>query len=161
MKKKSLLHACLIGLLSLLVSHQAVLAHEHITAGDYEIVVGWMDEPPVAGQKNAVVVTVSDISSGEALPVEEISSLDVSISYGDQLKTLDFQPVNTDTPGEFMAPLLPTIPGEYALLLGGQLGDTPVDAEVHLEEVQPADVLQFPRLESTAQETNVTSGNWL
>jgi hypothetical protein len=122
MKKISLLHACLIGFLCLLFSHQTVLAHEHITIGDYEFVVGWMDEPPIAGQKNAVVMTVSDMSSGEPRPVEDISSLTVSVSYGGQVKLLGLQSVSADLPGQFMAPILPTVPGEYAILLRGQLG---------------------------------------
>ena len=161
MKKISLLHACVIGFLCLLFSHQTALAHEHITIGDYEIVVGWMDEPPIAGQKYAVVVNVSDISSGEELPVEDISSLSISISYGGQVKALDLQAVGTDSPGQFTAPILPTVPGEYAIILGGRLGSAAVEAEVHLEEVQPVDVLQFPELESSGQDTSPSSGNWL
>ncbi len=161
MKKRSILHACIIALLFLLFSHQTAFAHEHITIGDYEIVIGWMDEPPIAGQKNAVTLTVSDLSSGAALPVEDISSLEITVSYGGQSKTLNFQPLGDESPGQFMAPILPTVPGEYTITLGGKLGETDADAEVHPEEVQPVDMLQFPSLESSEQEASTGTGDWL
>ena len=57
------------------------------------------------------------------------------------------EPLSEDTPGEYIAPLTPTIPGKYTVRLGGQLGGAPVSAEVQPEEVLTADVVQFPRLE--------------
>lgn len=161
MKKKTLLCASLIVLLFLVFTHRTVLAHEHITIGDYELVIGWLDEPPIAGQMNAITISVSDQSSGEALPVEDVSALQVTVSYGGQNKALTLEPLGDDSPGEFMAPVLPTVPGEYTVLLEGQLGETAVEAEVQPEEVQPADALQFPIPESSAQMTNVGTGDWL
>ena len=161
MNKKSLQRACVLVLFSLLFSHQLAFAHESITIGNYELEIGWLEEPPIAGQQNAVVVTVSERSSGEALPVDDVSSLEINISYGGQNKVLGFQPFGDDSPGQFIAPILPTVPGEYTIILGGQLGGTGIDAEVRPEEVQPADVIQFPRLESSEQEANSGTGDWL
>src|SRR5687767_9599878 len=127
MKKKLFMPACLLAFLALLTSYQMVLAHEHITVGDYEIVVGWSNEPPVAGQLNGIEIRVSDISTGEEQPVEDISSLTVTVSYGGQSKELALEPLGEDTPGQFEAPILPTIPGQYTITFGGQLGDTAVD----------------------------------
>ena len=143
--------AGLMSFTAILLSFQVVLAHESVTVGDYELEIGWVDEPPIVGQKNAILVIVSNTSGGEAQPVEDVSSLVVSVSYGDQVKELTLQPLGEDTPGQYAAPLLPTIPGQYTILLGGQLGDTPVDAHVEPEEVAGADTLQFPSADSSEQ----------
>ena len=149
MNKKHFLPACLITLMGILVTYQTALAHEHIIVGDYEIVVGWASEPPVARQANAVEIRVSNTSTGE--PVGDVTALTVAISYGGQSKTLTLQPLGTDSPGEFVAPIVATRPGRYTLSLGGMLGDAAVDAEVELEEMQPADTIEFPSAGSTAQ----------
>ena len=161
MKKKIFVFACLIALMALLTSYQTVLAHETITVGDYEIEIGWANEPPVVGQRNAIEINVSNTSSGEAQPVEDVSSLVVSVSYGGETKTLTLQPAGEDTSGQFVAPILPTVPGQYSLLLDGTLGDTAVDAEVEPEEVQPADTLQFPSVEASGQSAGSGMTNWL
>ena len=161
MNKKLLITACLLAMIALLTSYQAVLAHETITVGDYELEIGWVEEPPIVGQQNAILVIVSDISAGEAQPVEDVSSLTVTVSYGGQSKELTLQPLGEDTPGQFMAPILPTVPGEYTITLGGQLGDTAVDAEVIPEEVESADTLQFPGVESSEQSADLGMMNWL
>ena len=144
MNRSSFITACSIALIALLLNFQLALAHEGVTVGDYEIVVGWVNEPPVAGQLNGIELHVSNISSGEEQPVEDISSLTVTVSYGGQSKELTFEPAGEDVPGEFHAVLLPTIPGKYTVVFGGQLGDTPVDAHVEPEEVAAADSIQFP-----------------
>ena len=161
MNKKSFSTACLLALIVLLTSYQTVLAHEHITVGNYEIVVGWVNEPPVAGQLNGVEIRVLNISTGEEQPVEDISSLTVTISYGGQSKELALEPLGEDAPGQFEAPILPTIPGQYTITFGGQLGDTPVDAHVEPEEVAPADAIQFPRLEASPSAAEFGMINWL
>jgi len=161
MNRKFFLPACLIALTALLFSYQIALAHESITVGDYTVEIGWLSEPPIVGQQNAIVVNVS---MGEEQPVEDVSSLTVTIAYGGQDKTLTLQPLGEDTPGQFIAPILPTVAGQYTVKLGGKLGDTAVDAGVEPEEVQPADILQFPSEASAASETpvpNVATPNWL
>jgi hypothetical protein len=59
-----------------------------------------------------------------------------------------------------MAPILPTVPGEYEVEFGGTLGNTPVDAHTHVEEVEPADTLAFPAVDSTASGA-VAGADWL
>jgi hypothetical protein len=159
MKKKFFVTACLLVLIALFTRYQIVSAHETITVGPYEIEVGWLTEPPIAGQQNAIVVNITDTSSGDAQPVEDVSSLTVTVSYGGQSKTLTLQPLGEDTPGQFVAPILPTIPGEYEVIFGGTLGDTAVDAETHVEEVEPADTLAFPSADST--QPSSAGSDWL
>jgi hypothetical protein len=161
MSKKIYIPTCLIVLIALLFSYQSVLAHESITVGDYEIELGWVSEPAIAGQQNAIAINVSNTSGAEAQPVEDVSSLTVTVSYGGQSKELTLQPLGEDTPGQFAAPILPMVAGEYTIKLGGTLGETAVDVEVHPEEVLPADTLQFPSAESSEQSASAGITNWL
>lgn len=48
-----------LTLFALLITPLAALAHEAVTAGNYTIEYGWLDEPPVAGQDNAIVINIS------------------------------------------------------------------------------------------------------
>ena len=163
MNRRLLASACSIALIALVLNFQSALAHESITVGDYEIVYGWVNEPPVAGQLNGVEIFVNNMSSGEPQPVEDISSLVVELSYGGEIRTLTMDGV-FDSPGAFASTVLPTIPGLYSVNFTGTLGDTPVDAEVELEEVVAADTVQFPRGASTepaTQDTSSGTANWL
>lgn len=159
MNKKSFLPACLIAVIAIVLSYQTAFAHESITVGDFTLEVGWLSEPPVVGQQNAIVANVSTTSNEQ--PVEDVSGLTVTISYGGQDKTLTLQPLGEETPGQFVAPLLPTVAGQYTVKLGGTLGDTAVDAEVEPEEVQPANTLQFPSTASQEQSGDLGMMNWL
>ena len=160
MNKKKLWTAGLISLIALMLNFQLALAHESITVGDYTVEIGWMNEPPIVGQQNAIVVNVS--TTADEQPVEDVSSLTVTVSYGGQSKVLTLQPLGEDTPGQFVAPILPTVPGQYTVILGGKLGDTDVNnVEVQPEEVQPADTLQFPSVAANDQSASTGMTNWL
>lgn len=150
------------ALIALILNFHIGLAHESITVGDYTLEIGWLSEPPIVGQQNALVINVSTTSDGQ--PVEDISGLTVTVSYGGQTKTLTLQPLATDTPGQFVAPIIPTVPGEYTVILGGTLGSTTVAADTHVEEVQPTDTLQFPpdaKTTSSGQSAELGTLNWL
>ena len=159
MKKNTVWLAGLLALIALAVNFQLALAHEEITVGDYTIEIGWLSEPPVVGQQNAIVVNATTTSDQQ--PVEDISGLTVTVSYGGQEKVLTLQPLGEDTPGQFIAPLIPTIPGQYTIKLGGTLGGTTVDAEVEPEEVGSTDTLQFPNVADSKESSNTGATNWL
>ena len=161
MNQRSVLSACLLSLMLLLSNFHTVLAHETITVGDFEIEAGWLNEPPIVGEKNAIVITVTDASGGGQQPVEDISSLTVMISYGGQRKVLSFVPLGEDTPGQFAAPILPTMAGEYELILSGSLGDTAVDATTSVDEVQPINTLAFPLADTSRQSAATEWLVWL
>ena len=160
MKRQTLSLAGLFAFIALLLNFQLALAHESITVGDYTLEIGWLNEPPVAGQSNAIVVHVSTTSDGQ--PVEDVSSLTIAISYGDQTKTLTLEPLDEHSPGQFTAPLVPTIPGQYTVYFGGKIAETTfVDVFVEPEEVQRADTLQFPTVDPAQQTMDSGMVNWL
>jgi len=160
MNKKLSAIACLITIIVLFLNFKIAFAHETITVGEYEIVYGWVNEPPIAGQLNGVEIFVNH-TGGEGQRVEEhiVHTLVVELSYGGESKTLTLDPV-FDTAGAFDATVLPTIPGIYSLKFSGMLEDTPVNEEVELEEVQAADAVQFPSA-STAQDGAAGTADWL
>ena len=159
MKKITVWLAGLLAFIGLTLNFQLVLAHEEITVGDYTLEVGWLSEPPVVGQQNAIVVNIRASSNDQ--PVEDVTGLTVTISYGGQDKILTLQPLGEDTPGQFVAPLIPTIPGLYTLKLGGTLGETAVNAEAEPEEVNNADTLQFPIASAAGDSTTPGETGWL
>ena len=80
--KKFFWLASVLTIIALLLNIQPALAHESITVGDYTLVVGWLNEPPIAGQPNAIVVEVTTTSDEQ--PMEDVSSLTLTLSYGGQ-----------------------------------------------------------------------------
>jgi hypothetical protein len=151
MQKKLFISAFLLALIALLFSFRSALAHESITVGDYEIVYGWVNEPAIAGQLNGVEIFVTNTSPGAEPPLEGhiIHALNVELSYGGERKILSLEPVGEDPTAEFAAMILPAVPGVYTLTFSGMLGETAVEAEVELDEVQTADLVQFPAGAST------------
>jgi hypothetical protein len=158
-KKRTVWQAGLLACIALAVNFQWVLAHEEITVGEYTLEIGWLSEPPVVGQQNAIVVNV--MTTGDQQPVEEVTGLTVTVSYGGQEKQLTLQPLGEDTPGQFAAPLIPAVPGEYTIKLGGSLGNTAVDTSVQPEEVGSADTLQFPNVATFEASENSGMASWL
>ena len=132
-------------------------AHQTVTVGPYNVEIGWLNEPPIIGQMNAIVMNLST-SDGMATPVtDSISNLSLTVSYGGQTKTLMLQPLGEDTPGQYIAPILPTIPGLYTVDVNGTLGTTSIKVEVQPEEVQSGETVQFPQVNSS---TNQGGFNW-
>ena len=159
MKKKKLMLAGLLSLIAVVFTIQVAFAHTSVAAGDYTIEIGWVNEPALVGQQNAIVVNVTTTSDQK--PVEDVSGLTVGVSYGGQSKTLTLQPLGEDTPGQFVAPILPTVPGQYTVNLGGKLGTTDVKVDVDPEEVQSADALQFPSVQPAQQGVSIDWLAWL
>lgn len=142
MHKKVFLNAGLLALVAIILTFGIALAHTTIHAGNYEIEVGWQDEPAVIGQRNALVLNVSDTTAPDH--VVDISKLLISITYGGQTKALNLEPLGEDTTNQYLAAILPTVPGKYTVQLRGKLGDTDVNLDVDPEEVGPVESLAFP-----------------
>jgi hypothetical protein len=153
MRRRIFLALCLFTLASLVFGIRAVSAHTTIQVGNYQVEIGWLTEPPIVGQQNAIIVNVS---SGDSTSPEQIdvSVLKVEVAYGGETRILTLQPLGEDTPGQYVAPILPTRPGEYTIRLSGNLGDSAnISGEVQPEEVQPADVLEFPQAAEPQSQT--------
>jgi hypothetical protein len=118
------------------------LAHERIVSGDYAFVLGWLEEPPVAGLKNAALVEVTTAKDDQ--PVEGAEgTLTAQIVYGGKSKELLLRPLEGQ-PGTYVGDFIPTRRGTYTLNLGGTINGQAIDVSNEIEEVGSLDSLTFP-----------------
>lgn len=127
----------LLSALGLIVP--AALAHARVEIGPYVVVIGWLTEPPIVGERNALYF---EITEGETPVVGAEATLDAEIGYGGRTMRVNLNP--TAEPGVYTAELFPTVRGQYDVRLFGTLGETAVDAVLEPEEVLPASQLHFP-----------------
>jgi len=162
MKVRKLSALALILLLGLLFTVQTVSAHESVTVGDYVVEYGWINEPAIVGQPNAVVInlTLQTASAGADANVD-VSTMVIQAAYGGETKVLTLQPLGEDTPGQFIAPITPTQPGVYTIHLAGAVGSTTFNNDVQPEEVKTADVVQFPAATSNQAGGAFGLAGWL
>lgn len=137
-----LLHLSLVVVVSLWLAALPVLAHEEVTVGPYTLEVGWLDEPPLAGVKNAVFLSI--VETATQRPVEDISALKVALRAGGAERELAMRPVGEDTPGQFAGDFIPTRRGVYTVRLTGKIEATDVDVTQDIEEAEDAASIQFP-----------------
>jgi hypothetical protein len=129
---------------------QPVAAHKHVTVGEYELTVGWRDEPAVAGSLNGLDLGIAWTSN--ATPVLNAQNdLTVVLSFGSSSVSKDLEP-QFGRAGWYTFDVIPTRPGVYSVRLSGTLGATSVDETVDLDAVGPAAALAFPAADPTAGE---------
>ena len=151
--------------LSMIPLHQTTVAVSGLSNGEHAIGATLVNASHAAiGQPATAKVTLSgaadtgtpSVSGVEPLdmtgaPTEAMADVDVSklkieVVYGGESKTLALQPLGEDTPGQFIAPLTPTRAGRFTIRLSGQIEQTDVGGvEVQPEEVQTADIVEFPK----------------
>lgn len=122
-------------------------AHEHRPVGPVEMVVGWDSEPAYVGFLNGVQVTIHDPGGKPVTDAGE--SLEVEVTFGDQ-KT---EPMTLEAafgnPGRYVAPLIPTRPGDYAFHLTGEVQGQTIDqtfssADKKFDAVKDDAGIEFP-----------------
>lgn len=152
MKHKSI-HSS-IALVALLViavlTHGTAFAHERVVIGDYVFVLGWLEEPPVVGLKNSAWIQITRESDGSTVNNAE-ATLTAQIRAGDRSKDLLLRPAPGE-PGTYLGDFIPTRRGTYTLIINGALGDQSIEINSEIEEVFPADVLEFPEASTSIDE---------
>jgi hypothetical protein len=142
MRAKLLPRALIVGGLLALAVTSIALAHTSLKIGSYTVEVGWVDEPPIVGEKNAVFISITNDDTGK--PVEDVNTLNVTVSTGGKERQLEMRPLSEDQPGQYAADFIPTRRGTYTVELSGQIEQTDVMTSTDIEEVVPASDLQFP-----------------
>jgi len=142
--------AVLMGfVVALLIPVTPALAHDRVEIGPYVVVIGWEKEPVIVGERNALYFEITE----DEAPVEGLD-LDVTVSYAGETFSGNLSPATT--PGAYTMELLPTVRGQYQVLLSGAIGDTQVNEILEPEEVLPARALQFPEFAPDALELQAT-----
>lgn len=149
----------------LLLPAATVSAHTSFPTGPYIVEIGWLNEPPVAGQPNAIVVNLSAAKqASSSAPVKmDYSGLTLQVAYGGQSKFLTLQPQSEDTPYNLMGVMTPSVMGKYTVMvtgkLDGDLGSTAVSITMQPEEVVGLDTVQFPNL--TQGQASLGVSGWM
>ena len=130
--RRVLVRAGLLAALLCPVLVASVQAHIVKSFGSYSVALGWVREPTYVGQLNAVQAFVTD-SKGKAVTDLAAGDLKVVVTAGGQdSASFDLSPAYDEdtglgTPGDYEAPLVPTIPGDYTFHLTGSIHGTAVD----------------------------------
>lgn len=119
---------------SLLAMAAAAAAQAHVLKdfGIYNVALGWVVEPTYVGQVNAVQVVVKD-KGGKAVTDLADGDLKVVVSVGGQQSSAlalnnKFDPdTGLGVPGDYEAPITPTVPGDYTFHLTGSIHGQAVD----------------------------------
>lgn len=161
MRKNKFAFALTMALLMALAVISIASAHTTVHNGPYNVEIGWLDEPPIVGQMNAIVMNLSTNEASPSPVTLSTSGLTLSVSYGGQSKVLTLQPLGEDTPGQYVAPMLPTVAGLYTVDVTGTLGTTTVKVEVQPEEVLSPDSVQFPIVTPASSGNGLGLAGWL
>ncbi len=139
-------------------------AHEHreVAGGQYELTVGFLDEPAFVGEKNGLSLrvvrpaaaggapTAGAATEDAGTPVEGlIGTLQAEVMFGDQRMPLPLLPAFGD-PGHYTSYFFPSTPGGYTFHVFGQIEGVAVDetftsSPEGFDGVQPVEPLQFPK----------------
>lgn len=129
-------------------------AHEESKVGNIIIEQGWESEPPLVGQLNAIVVTVTSGTNNQPV-TNAFANLEASIKKGSVTKPLEFQP--GEEAGIYRAEIIPTQLGKYSLVLKGTIVDQNVNLDVPLGDVEDTRRLSFPEAGQTTGNDETTA----
>lgn len=147
-------------------------AHEQVTAGSYQLEIGWVKEPVIVGELNGLDLFITQATatsehdhaedtaqatatsehdhaedtpqtSQEAGVTGAEATLKFAVEYGSASQTYDLRPVSGQ-PGHYTADLIPTREGQYTFHFTGAINDEAVEVNVEPEEVVSAGKLAFP-----------------
>ena len=102
-------------------------AHETRMVGPYTFIVGWVNEPAVAGQSNGLDLTVTETGGGKAVEgLEKSLKAEVITGGGARTRSLELAP-DSDVPGHYTSGFVPTRTGDYTFHISGTAGTTKID----------------------------------
>jgi hypothetical protein len=125
-----------------LVNPQNSFAHEHRAVGNYEFVVGWLNEPALAYEPNGLDFRVTFFPNGvpseeeegtaaeeEGQPVEgleETLQAEIIAGGGAATRELTLEPAFGEE-GAYESVLIPTVPGDYTFRIFGEIEGQQID----------------------------------
>lgn len=137
--KKTFLVSIFAALCLGILGWQLLQAHGRTEVGEYAILVGWRAEPPIVGERNALIF---EITQDEQPLMGLEGSLNMEVHYGGRTFLGDLKPTAKD--GWYETEIFPTVKGQYEVRLFGEISGVTIDVLLEPEEVQSGAVLQFP-----------------
>jgi hypothetical protein len=137
------------GMISILILGfpASVFAHGSTQVGDYQVEIGFRNEPVYQGVVNGIEVIVTNTKTKEKVNGLE-DTLQAEVIHGAAKKTLKLAP-EEDADGTYTADIIPTDTGDYTFHVFGKIEDTLVDitmtsAPDTFNSVEPISSVTFP-----------------
>ena len=137
----------------LIVPSLAGIAYGHTvdSVGEYRVEIGWMNEPVVSGETNAIEFYVSPLEPGLELEdqifqngvLDLKKTVKIKLTYKDQSITLPLSP-DHNIPGKYHAFINPTVSGFYQANILGTIEDTTISLSMHPPKVAERSYIEFP-----------------
>jgi len=121
-------------------------AHILKTFQNVSVKIGWLNEPPLVGDTNGIVLYIYNGTDDTAPPIANtgLDNMKVTIQYGGQSKSLSFDP-SDDTPGLYTSTVIPTQLGTYNVIIQGTIGGVTIPPTTYpMQEVEAKDKYNFP-----------------
>jgi hypothetical protein len=118
----------LVALIGFLIFPLVVLAHGQTSVGDYDLEIGFHNEPVYQGQPNGLDFFVTNSKTGEQVNGLE-GSLHAEIIFGSHKKELAVEPQG-EVDGAYTAYVIPTEVGDYTWHIWGDIQGTPLDVSM-------------------------------
>ena len=146
-------------------------AHTVDSVGEYRVEIGWMNEPVVSSETNAIEFYASPMESCPEITepmkcaesqefkngVEGLKkTVKVQLIYKDQSITLPLSP-DHDIPGKYYAFVNPTTSGFYQANIIGNIEDTPISLSMHPPKVNERAYIEFPVKETEEKKQIIES----
>ena len=145
----------------LLIPSVAGIAYAHTVdaVGEYRVEIGWMNEPVVSGETNALELYVSPLTTCPdiSIPLECANSQEFQNGIEGLRKLLKIQFVYDKTqtitlplvvdhniPGKYYAFITPTVSGYFQANLVGKILETPVNLSMHPPPIAERSYIEFP-----------------
>ena len=142
-----------LALLSLVIPGIIGTAFGHTvdSVGEYRLEIGWMNEPVVSDETNAIELYVSRLEPGLELEKQQFKdgisglhkTLKMQLVYKDEKIML---PLSEDhnIAGKYYAFVNPTVSGYYQANIIGTINDTTVSISMHPPKVDERSYIEFP-----------------
>ncbi|HXG13642.1 MAG TPA: hypothetical protein VNK25_00750 [Candidatus Nitrosotenuis sp.] len=146
---KSLFSALFVVIL--VSGFSAAFAHKTVNVEQYEIEIGWRDEPPLVSQQNAIVfsITTEEGKGVKSGVTNAFRDLTATVKSGSVIKTLDI--LSDVRAGHYYSKIIPTKTGTLTIELTGSIEGVPVNEQIDIEDVESLDVIAFPPGSSAGQ----------
>ena len=139
----------------LIISGVSGIAYGHTvdSVGEYRVEIGWMNEPVVSGETNAIEFYVSPLEPELELEDQVFKNgipdlkktIKIKLIYKDESIMLPLSP-DHNVPGKYYAFVNPTVSGFYQANILGTIVDTPISLSMHPPKVDERSHIEFPEL---------------
>ena len=145
--KPRLFLSLLATLIVAMLVNSVAFAHGLTTVGDYELEIGFHNEPVVVGMPNSLDLFVTNAKTGEKVNGLQ-DTLQAELIFGASKKTLNLEPQEGED-GAYTAYVIPAATGDYTWHITGKINETPVDVSMTsspdtFNSAEEASVYSFP-----------------